>query len=129
MRLVMAAVLLLAFGPAPGDDGAAPRFVVHYDVVLAVDDERHQVKSRARVGAGGTLAVPMSRFRVDIDFVDVAADAFSARVSVLQRDGSGWLRLLPEPARVDGRLNAPVSFVLSTGTLHLDLAVAVAEPP
>ena len=128
MRPGMTAVLLLASALALGSEQGAPRFVVHYDVVLAVGDERHQVKSRAQVTAGGTLAVPMSRFRVDIDFVDVSAGAFTARVSVLERDGSGWLRLIPDPARVEGQLNAPVSFVLSTGSAHLDLAVAVAEP-
>ena len=127
MRLFLSVFLLLASGPGPASDGSAASFAVNYDIVLTVDGVQHQVRSRARIANGSTLAVPMSRFRVDIDFGEVSGDSFVARVSVLERDGSDWLRLLPEPAHVSGQLNAPVSFVLSTATVHLDLAVAVAE--
>lgn len=126
-RLIVTSALLLAaaIAQAGGGVGGIRVFSCNYDLVLTVDENVSQARSRARVRDGNAIPIAFQDHMVDISVTSGDNGEILLGLTLFEKSGEFWYQINPEPLTFSGSLGIPVQYQWSDGAMTLDIAIVV----
>ena len=128
-RIIIACALVLsgALAHADGGVGGIRVFSCNYDLVLTVEENVAQARSRARVRDGHAIPIEFQEHMVDISVSSGSDGKVSLGLTLFEKSGEFWYQINPEPLTFDGSLGIPVQYQWTDGAMSLDVAIVVSS--